>query len=40
MKEEQLRVHAFVGDLAFAIERLLGGERKHVRFHTPLSSTL
>jgi hypothetical protein len=27
MKEEQLRVHAFVGDLAFAVERLLGGER-------------
>jgi hypothetical protein len=31
MKEEQLRAHAFAGDLAFAVERLLGGERQHVR---------
>jgi hypothetical protein len=26
MREEQLLVHAFAGDLAFAVERLLGGE--------------
>jgi hypothetical protein len=35
MRDEQLLAHAFAGDLAFAVERLLGGKhgQHNVHFH-------